>query len=154
MSNIITFQNLEAPAPYRGMAVSDFLANIREMAGKYEFSSDALALSGPVVLSTTVQSAKSSAGRLYAVQVVSPSGASNPAYVQVFNVASGGVTLGTTSPDMVVKCPAGETVVMELFSAGSANVFGTAISYAAATTGKGNSALASADQPTVTLLYA
>lgn len=151
MTNVVTFQNLEAPAPYQGQAVSDFLDNVREMAGKYEFVSDALALSVSALLSTTDTDVKTSAGKVYAVEIVSPSAATAGVTVQVFNTNA--PNLGTTVPLDLTFCPAGETVVMELFSAGSANRYTSAISVACTQAASFSAAPATANQPTVYVLY-
>lgn len=152
MSNIITFQNLEAPAPFQGQAVSDFIANIREMAGKYEFVSDDLALSVNAALSSTDVDVKASAGKVYGVLVVSPDDATNGVNVWLYNTNAPNV--GVTVPRLQGFCPAGETVVLELFSAGSANVFTSAISVACTSASSLSAAPDAADRPTVTVLYA
>jgi hypothetical protein len=154
MSNIQTFQNLEAPAPYQGQAVSDFLDNIREMAGKYEFQSDGLLLSINALLSNTAVAVKATAGKVYAVMVVSPAAATLGVNVWVYTVAAAGVNVGVSIPRAMVFCPAGETIVEELFSGGSANRYATAIAVAATADTSLSAAVATANQPTVTLLYA
>lgn len=153
MTNILAFQDLEAPAPFMGQAVSDFLDNIREMAGKYEFQSDGLALSQNALLSNTAVAVKASAGKVYAVVVVSPPAAALGCLVQVYNVAAAGVVVGTTVPLDLGFCAAGETTVKEIFSAGSANRYTTAISVAATAAGSLSAAVAAANQPYVVLLY-
>lgn len=162
MANVQTAAQIRAFLPYKAAAVTDACNGPIEYAqDRYESVSDGMALSINGSLSTTVTSVKASAGKVYLVIVESGTAilgttttASNAAYVQIFNVASGSVTLGTTSPDMVIKCPANEAVAISVESGGSANIFGTAISVAAATTGKGNTALATADLPNVTIKYA
>ena len=90
-------------------------------------------------LSTTVTSVKASAGQVYGWYVYNAN--STACYLQVFNTASGSVTLGTTTPTMSLGIPAG----------GGANVampngiaFSTAISMAATTTRAGSTACTSA----------
>lgn len=91
-------------------------------------------------LSTTVVSVKSSAGQFGGFYCYNPAAAVT--YVQVFNTASGSVTLGTTTPSLSLGVPAGGGAVHE-FANGISN-FGTAISVAATTTATGSSAPASA----------
>lgn len=88
---------------------------------------------------TTVQSVKASAGQIYGWHFFNTTAA--VAYVQIFNVASGSVTLGTTAPTLVIGIPAsgGATV-----SNPSGIAFGTAISIAATTT-RSNSTTAAVD---------
>ena len=73
-------------------------------------------------------------------------------YFKAFNLASGSVTLGTTSPDFVALIPAGAIVTMPFFtSAANGLTFGTALSYAVVTTGgtSGNTGPSSAVTLTV-----
>lgn len=45
-------------------------------------------------------------------------------YLRLYDVASGSVTLGTTSPDMIIPCAAGESATMSFWPG---NAWGTAI---------------------------
>lgn len=83
-------------------------------------------------LSTTVQSVKSSAGKLGGWYIYNPNAA--VAFVQIFNVASGSVTLGTTTPTLSLGIPA--TSAANLMNGEGAD-FATAISIAATTTATG-----------------
>lgn len=165
MSNASTADTLRSFRNYLGAAFTDATApwDIFQSQFKYELQSDGMSWSANAALTTTVTAVKTSAAKLYAVVVCSGTAipgnsagtaASNTAFVQVFNVATGSVTLATTAPDHVVKCPANECVVHMVHSAGSANLYGTAISIAATTTSKGNTALSAADLPSVFLVYA
>jgi hypothetical protein len=59
-----------------------------------------------------------------------------PAYVKLFNVAQGSVTLGTTAPDEIVYVPANQKITHIFFTgAVIGKTFGTALSAAAVTTG-------------------
>jgi len=82
----------------------------------------------------TAQSLKTDRGCLKKLHVVNTNNTS--AYVQLFNVASGSVTVGTTTPDYVLFVPA-EGAVIEDFS-GCAMSFDIAITYAATTTATGS----------------
>jgi hypothetical protein len=86
-------------------------------------------------LTNTVVSAKASAGQLYGYFWYNPN--ATAAYIQVFNTASGSVTLGTTTPVYVITIPATSGANVE-FSNGIAH--STAITYAATTTATGNTA--------------
>lgn len=93
-------------------------------------------------LSTTVSAVKALAGRLYNLQVQNPN--SSDAWVQVFDLATGSVTLGTTTPKKALFIPAlGESV----FDWDNGVGFATAISVAATTTSTGNTA------PTTALVF-
>lgn len=82
---------------------------------------------------------KSSTGQLYGYDLYNNNAAQ--AYVQIFNVASGSVTLGTTVPDMVIVIPAngGRNVS---YTAGVA--FSTAITYAVTATRTGSGVMTNA----------
>ncbi|MDE2097724.1 MAG: hypothetical protein KGL39_10785 [Patescibacteria group bacterium] len=81
-----------------------------------------------------VVSVKASAGTLYGLHVENNQGAT--AWVQVFDVASGSVTLGTTVPDYELKVAANSSGDLILPALGAP--FGTAISIASTTAEKGN----------------
>lgn len=87
-------------------------------------------------LSTTVLSINASAGQLGMVQCYNPN--SSQVYIQVFNVASGSVTLGSTTPAFSVPIAATSTggFVLPMFGVN----FSTAISAAATTTATGSTA--------------
>lgn len=81
-------------------------------------------------LAATVQAVKASAGTLYGILVINTSGAT--CYVQVFDLATGGVTLGTTTPDLEFLLA---TASVQFFALGENGIaFGTAISIASTTT--------------------
>jgi hypothetical protein len=79
-------------------------------------------------IGATATSVKSSAGQVYGWYIFNSN--SSTVYVQIFNVASGSVTLGTTSPTMSLGIPAGAAANVE-FVNGIA--FGTAITVAVTT---------------------
>lgn len=56
-------------------------------------------------LSSTKQAANASAGNVYGYHIYNPNSA--VAYVQMFNLASGSVTVGSTTPTQVIAVPAG-----------------------------------------------
>jgi hypothetical protein len=91
-------------------------------------------------LSSTVQSIKSSAGKLLQLNFYNPN--ASIVWAQLFNVASGSVTLGTTTPVLSFPLPAEGWYDVPLPPSGMA--FSTAISIAATTTAEGSSAPASA----------
>lgn len=90
-------------------------------------------------LSSTKTAVKASAGKVYGWMIHNPSAATT--FIQVWNVAIGSITVGTTAPTYVIAIPAGA----------SANVFtergithSTEINIAATTTATGSSAPATA----------
>jgi hypothetical protein len=92
-------------------------------------------ISSQTALTNTVVAAKASAGQVGGHMFYNPN--SSVSYIQVFNVASGSVTLGTTAPTLVIPLPAGAAANVE-WANGIA--FGAAISFAATTTATGNTA--------------
>ena len=87
-------------------------------------------------LTTTVLSVKSSAGQISTLQCYNPN--STQAYVQIFNIASGSVTLGTSTPALSI--PIAPTSTGGLALANPGINFSTAISIAATTTATGSTA--------------
>lgn len=87
-------------------------------------------------LSNTKQAANASAGGLYGYHIYNPN--STVIYVQFFNVASASVTVGTTTPNMVLVVPAGGWVDSPV--TGPPIDFGTALTIAATTTVTGSGA--------------
>lgn len=77
----------------------------------------------------TAQSLKSSAGTLYGLQIYNGAGAA--AFVQLFDLATGGVTPGTTAPDFEVEVASAAYLNVPLPACGIA--FTTAISAISAT---------------------
>jgi hypothetical protein len=104
-----------------GSAVTQPVSWSVPTSGGYSFDSR-------TALTNTVVSAKASAGQLYGYFWYNPN--ATAAYIQVFNVASGSVTLGSTTPSYVITIPATSGANVE-FSNGIAH--STAISYAATT---------------------
>ncbi len=90
---------------------------------------------GSTALTNTAQAIKASAGKLGGWYIYNPN--SSAAYVPIYNVASGSVTVGTTNPLMVLCIPATSAANLEMVNG---ITFDTAISAAAATTGAGNTA--------------
>lgn len=86
-------------------------------------------------LTNSAQAVKASAGQVYGWYIFNPSAAT--AYVLLYNIASGSVTVGTSTALMVIAIPTLQKTEI-LFDKGIP--FSTAISIAAATTGGGNSA--------------
>jgi hypothetical protein len=92
-------------------------------------------ISSQTALTNTVVSAKASAGQVGGHMFYNPNNAVS--YIQVFNLATGSVTLGTTTPTLVIPLPPAAAANIE-WANGIA--FGTAISFAATTTATGNTA--------------
>jgi hypothetical protein len=90
---------------------------------------------GSTALTSTAQAIKASAGLLTGYYVANPN--TSDVFIIVYNIASGSVTVGTSTPAMVFRVPAGT----------AANVgftfpitFATAMSWAATSTAGGNGA--------------
>ena len=81
-------------------------------------------------------------------------------YIQIFNTASGSVTLGTTAPIMVLQVPAGNAVTplaehtFIFVGPKGGYQLGTALTIACTTTHDGNTAPDAGDRPHVTVDYA
>jgi hypothetical protein len=81
-------------------------------------------------------------------------------YIQMWNTASGSVTIGTTAPTHVIQVPAGNAITPlaehTIIYAGPKGgmVFGTALSIACTTTHDGSTAPDAGDRPHVTVDYA
>ena len=86
-------------------------------------------------LNATKQAPKVSAGTFGGYIVNNTDTSTNWAYIQVFDLASGSVTVGTTPPKYVIMIPPGSTANVE-FACGIHH--GTAITIAATTTPTGN----------------
>lgn len=82
----------------------------------------------------TATSVKSSGGVLYGWYIYNVNAA--VAYVQIFNLATGGITLGSTAPTLSLGIPPGGAANVEFVNGLS---FATAISYACTTTRTGAS---------------
>lgn len=155
MPNVSTMYALECDAQYQPEGVARAAAMLKRYAPWFEMAGDGLTRSVTSALTTTATAVKASAGNLYAIALISGSSAAADAYVQVYNVASGSVSVGTTAPDLVLKVPATETAVYLCVPGDDDNnLFDTAISIAATTTHDGSGALAAASRPTVIALYA
>lgn len=80
----------------------------------------------------TKSAIKAAGGVIYMISVDNSANAAEAEFLKLYNVAEGGVTVGTTIPDFVLLIPAA-AVFDVVFPAGM--TFGTAITIAAATTG-------------------
>jgi hypothetical protein len=148
-TNAIAFSEICGPSSYAALAPSQCQNGwvINSSGQALVLSTGALGISGgwtPKLLnalSTTVVSVKSSAGQLGMLYCYNPN--SVQAYVQVFNVASGSVTLGTTSPTGG-SYPIAPTSTGGLAMSSIGIQFSTAISVAATTTATGSTALTTA----------
>jgi len=92
-------------------------------------------VSSQTALTNTAVSVKASAGQFGGYMFNNPN--ASITYIQIFNVASGSVTLGTTAPTYVVPIPPNASANVE-FANGIAHA--TAISAAATTTATGSTA--------------
>ena len=87
-------------------------------------------------IGTSIDGIKASSALVYSITVDNTANGGQAVYVKLYNLASGSVVLGTTSPDEVILAPPG-LVVTAIFKTGAAGgkVFGTALSAACVTTG-------------------
>ena len=99
-------------------------------------------------LDETVVAVKTAEGKLYGLTIANDQAAVT--YIQIFNVASGSVTLATTVPVMQIRVPASSHYDVVLPAVGIG--FTTAISIAATTAEFGNTG--SNDGVVVSALYA
>jgi hypothetical protein len=90
-------------------------------------------------LTNSSQAVKASAGQVFGWYIYNPN--VTVAYVMLYNIATGSVTVGTSTAQMVIAIPAGSAT--NVFN-NHGIAFSTAISIAAATTGGGNTALTTA----------
>ncbi len=155
MSNVQTFEVMEAASQYEREGVARAVRFLKKYAPWFEMQGDGLLRVVTSPLSTTVTAVETAANNLYAVFVISPVAATQDCYVQMFNTASGSVTLGSTAPIDVIACPAGKVRVALYVPGDDDNdLYSSALSHAATTTHDGNTALGSASQPTVWVLSA
>lgn len=88
------------------------------------------------VIGSTADAVKASSAKVYSVFVDNSANGGASTYVKLWNVASGGVTVGTTVPDEVIFVPGGAIVeVLYFTSSAPGKTFGTALTAAALTTG-------------------
>lgn len=155
MSNVQTMYALEAAAAYQGEGAAQAVAFLKKYAPWFEMQGDGLTRHVSSALTATATQITDSAANLYAVFIFSPSGAAADVYIQLFNADDTDVTLGTTAPDLVYKCPAAETAVYLCVPGDDNNdLFSAGLSMAATTTHDGNTSVAAASRPTVWVLYA
>ena len=154
-TNVNTFEQMAAAAQYEREGVGRGVDLLKRYAPWFEHLGDGLARVVTSPLSTTVTAVETAANNFYAVFVLSPAAATQDCYVQMFNTAAGSVTLGTTAPIDVIACAAGKVRVAIYVPGDDDNdLYSTALSHAATTTHDGNTALATASQPTVWILSA
>ena len=87
-------------------------------------------------MGNVVDGVKSSSALLLSVTVNNLLNASASAYVKLFNLLSGNVTLGTTAPDKIIDAPGGSIITAVFYNEGNIGVtFSTGLSAACVTTG-------------------
>jgi hypothetical protein len=88
------------------------------------------------VMGATVDAVKGSSTALYQVVIDNSANAGAAAYVKLYNLASGSVTVGTTVPDEVIFVPGGAIVTQPYFTkAAPGKTFATALTAACVTAG-------------------
>jgi hypothetical protein len=110
-------------------------------------TSGGLGLPFSALVSNTATAVKTSAGQVYGWSIGNAANAS-PVYVQLFNKATGSVTLGTTAPDWVIEVPAngGSNMPPNVLALAA---HGTAITIAVTSTRTGSTAVGSGAQITI-----
>lgn len=87
-------------------------------------------------MGNTVDAVKASSTSLYQVTVDNSGNGGAAAYVKLYNLASGSVTVGTTVPDEVIFVPGGAIITQFYYTkAAPGKTFGTALTAACVTTG-------------------
>jgi hypothetical protein len=108
------------------MAISQ--VNLSSPAGMIQFTD--------TVMGNTADGVKASSAVVYSVFIDNSANGGAASYVKLWNVASGGVTVGTTVPDEVIFVPAGAIITVYLFTKTTpGKTFGTALTAACLTTG-------------------
>ena len=127
-----------------GMAITQI--NVSSPANEILFTDSAMG--------ATVDAIKASSATVFWLQIDNSGNGGAATYVKLFNLGSGGVTLGTTAPDEVVYVPGGAKVThMMLNGAAPGKVFATALSAAAVTTGGTAGTTAPTNPVPVTVCY-
>lgn len=147
---------LDAESQYLPDGVGKAYEFVRKHVAFYEPSTaDNLTVTRIGDLTNVAQAVDAGAGHVYALIILSPTAAVADCSVQVFNVAFGSVTVGTTAPTDVFRCPAGKARAV-LFSPGHDHddLYDTGISVAATTTHDGGTALAAASLPDIIVISA
>ncbi len=87
-------------------------------------------------MGNTADGIKASSAKVYAVTIDNSANGGAASYVKLFNLASGSVIVGTTSPDEVIYVPAGAIVTRNFWTGAQPGVtFGTGLSACCVTTG-------------------
>ena len=105
-------------------------------------------------MGNAIDGIKSSSALLLSVKIDNSGNSGAASYVKLFNLASGSVTPGTTTPDEIIYVPASAVVTHEYFTGANVGVtFGTALSAFCVTTG-GTAGTTSPSNPViVSVLY-
>lgn len=154
MANIDQLYALATTAPYQREGFVAFSNSIRQNLTRALNIADNISVEVYQLANNTVQEIDDAAANLLGVWVESPAGATADAFVQIFNVADTGVTLGTTVADLVFKVPQGTSIGYRLFPGDDArDLFDTALSFCCTTTGTGSTAPAAGDRPIVRFVF-
>ena len=152
MSNVITLNNLRNQIPYLGDGLRQWTDALGRFLPTATISSDALSLYVASDLTTTAVAVKASAGKVHGVFMQSTGAV---AYLSLWNVAQGSVTVGTTSQDFALGVGATSGLTSVAYLVGSANgtapLWATAITAAISTTARG--VAAPANLPIVIIAY-
>jgi hypothetical protein len=137
-ANIGDVDVLTLPALVAGTAnIGDVdVLTVPEVAGAAASTMNATSGDGSTALTNSAQVIKGAAGKLMGYFCYNPN--SSTAYVVFYNTAAASVTVGTTNPLFVLPIP--PTSAANLWMQPGGVTFGTAMSWAAATTAAGNGA--------------
>jgi hypothetical protein len=106
-------------------------------------------------LAATVQAIRTGATFLSRIRARQLNNTAPVLYLQLFNVASGSVTLGTTVPNLVLEIPAGvashdgDSLAVKFDGKEGGKKFSTALSIACTTTATGSTAPTAGQEPDV-----
>lgn len=105
-------------------------------------------------MGNAVDGVKASSAKLYSVVVDNSANGGAASYVKIFNATSGSVTVGVTSPDIVIFVPGGAILTVPFFTGASQGVtLGTALSAACVTAGGTAGTVSPASPVVVTINY-
>lgn len=138
MSNVVTLNNLRNYIPYTSDGMQQWVNALGRNLPPGTVAADALSYYVAVDLSATAVAIKASAGKVHGVYLQSTGAI---AYLSLWNVAQGSVTVGTTSQDFVIGVSATSGHSNAAYLPGTANgtapLWATAITAAVATTARG-----------------
>lgn len=105
-------------------------------------------------MGNTVDAVKASSTSLYQVVIDNSGNGGAAAYVKLYNLASGSVTIGTTVPDEVIFVPGGAIITQSFYTKSApGKTFGTALTAACVTTGGTAGTVAPSNPVIASIIY-